>query len=308
MGDIFSIKSRLKRLIYTTTRAAIKEEFLSIRKDIQEELSHISRQLDITQNELHSHIDWTQRDILIVLQRALQASPQPSIRCITDYPVAYDSPDYIHPIGTLNDHTRCPRFIKACERLFPHKKRLSFLDLGCSAGGIVWDAVLGGHIGIGLEGSNISLLQQRAEWRLLPDNLFTCDISKPFALVDEHNKPWQFDVVSAWEVLEHLTEDGLHMLFKNLTQIMKPESFFFCSVSLIDGGTTDDGLPLHQTIQPYEWWKEFIYNNGFKVVNPLPIKREDFARGNGHSSIYYRENTSYRENPGDCILFALQRK
>lgn len=89
---------------------------------------------------------------------------------------------------------------------------------------------------------------------------------------------------------------------------MKPESFFFCSVSLIDGGTTDDGLPLHQTIQPYEWWKEFIYNNGFKVVNPLPIKREDFARGNGHSSIYYRENTSYRENPGDCILFALQRK
>lgn len=101
MGDIFSIKSRLKRLIYTTTRAAIKEEFLSIRKDIQEELSHISRQLDITQNELHSHIDWTQRDILIVLQRALQASPQPSIRCITDYPVAYDSPDHIHPIGTL---------------------------------------------------------------------------------------------------------------------------------------------------------------------------------------------------------------
>jgi hypothetical protein len=54
------------------------------------------------------------------------------------------------------------------------------MDLGCSGGGIILDALLRGHMAIGLEGSDVSLKQQRAEWRVIPNHLFTCDITKPF--------------------------------------------------------------------------------------------------------------------------------
>ncbi|MDL2266662.1 glycosyltransferase [Desulfovibrio sp. OttesenSCG-928-G15] len=257
--------------------------------------------------EVHTHIDWVQRDILVALKERIDFNKQQGFSCITDYPVAYDSPDHIHPIGTLNDHTRHPRFVRACEQLFPDKKMLSFLDLGCSAGGMVWDAILRGHIGVGLEGSDISLLQQRAEWRLLKESLFTCDIGKPFLLTRDGSSAYQFDVISAWEVLEHLTRESLHILFTNLSTHMHADSIFACSISQIDGGFTDDGKPLHQTIEPLSWWQDLAQEHGLIAMNPSPLTHFDYARGNGNPSIYYRPNSSYREQPNDCELVVFKK-
>lgn len=105
--------------------------------------------------------------------------------------------------GTRNDNTRCPRFVRKCEDIFGHKIRA--LDLGCAGGGLVLDFLLAGHSSVGLEGSDYSLKWQRAEWRFLRDRLFTCDITEPYSIIDNSaGKPAQFDLISAWEVLEHL--------------------------------------------------------------------------------------------------------
>ncbi|MBS0426087.1 MAG: hypothetical protein JSR41_02225 [Proteobacteria bacterium] len=258
--------------------------------------------------ELHGHIDWVQRDILIAMVSRLDFSKSRGFQCVTDYPVAYDSPDHLHPVGTVLDHTRQPRFIRACEDYFGAGKQLSFLDIGCSAGGVVWDAVLRGHIGIGLEGSDVSRLQQRAEWRLLRDSLFTCDVTRPFELGQGGSSPFQFDVISAWEVLEHLTREGVDGLFANLARHTHPGSVFACSISQVGGGFTEDGVPLHQTLEPLPWWQERAARHGFEVLDSEAFARLDFARGNGNPSVYYRPEHSYREKEGDCFLVVFLRR
>jgi glycosyltransferase involved in cell wall biosynthesis/2-polyprenyl-3-methyl-5-hydroxy-6-metoxy-1,4-benzoquinol methylase len=262
----------------------------------------------IKQEELHKQIDWVQRDILIALTNKIDWSVSRGFSCLTEFPIAYTSPDHIHPVGTINDHSRHPRFIRACEQLFPNNECLSFLDLGCSGGGIVLDAVLRGHIGVGLEGSDISLIQQRAEWRLLRDNLFTCDITKPFTITRDDTTAYEFDVISAWEVLEHLTEAGASGLFSNLFRHMHAQSIFVCSISQIGGGFSDDGMPLHQTIQPLEWWERLAADHGFELLRPLPLAYADFARGNGNPSVYYKPFSSYKEKEGDCELAVFRKK
>lgn len=258
--------------------------------------------------ELHGHLDWVQRDILIALMSNIDLKSLKGFKCVTDYPVAYDSPDHIHPVGTVLDHTRHPRFIRACEDFFGSGKQLSFLDLGCSAGGMVLDAVLRGHIGVGLEGSDISRLQQRAEWRLLRDSLFTCDVTRPFELGRGEIETFKFDVISAWEVLEHLTADGVEGMFANLARHTHSGSIFACSISQVDGGFTEDGTPLHQTLEPLSWWQERAAKYGFDVLDSEAFLPLDFARGNGNSSVYYRPAHSYQEKDGDCFLVVFQRR
>lgn len=297
--------------------AALSSEVKALKEELENRLLQIAiddrqareNELASVRDELHGHIDWVQRDIFIYLSKAFKSSPQPKFTVETAHPVAMTSPDHIHPVGTIVDHTRHPRFIAACERLMPQKKRLSFLDLGCSAGGIVWDAILRGHIAVGLEGSDLSKLRQRGEWRLLEGSLFTCDISKPFAVLDDKtNMPHIFDVVCAWEVLEHLSKEGLKTLFAQLDRHMDEHSVFFASISQVEGGYTDDGRHLHQTIQPKDWWADFLAKEGFFFVEPPSLAQEDFARGNGNPSIYYKPASSYRERENECLLVEIRKK
>ena len=251
---------------------------------------------------VHFHLDFVQRDMLMALDQHSHFIDNDGISIITDYPVAFTSPDHIVPVGTVNDYTRHPRFVRACESIFPNKNKLSFLDCGCSSGGIILDAILRGHIGIGLEGSDISLLQQRAEWRLLKHNLFTCDLSKPFVLTNTDDKEtYKFDVISAWEFLEHLDIDGLSNFFAMVRKHMHNESIFAASVALYDHCV--DSVHLHQTVKPQEWWYNFFEENGFELCEHT-LRYEDFARGNGNSPVFYKRHDYFHE---DCILIVLKK-
>lgn len=288
--------------------AALQVQMAALAQSSTNTVAHVS-DVQTSVAELHGHLDWVQRDILIALMSKIDLRSLQGFKCVTDYPVAYDSPDHIHPVGTVLDHTRHPRFIRACEDFFGDSgKQLSFLDLGCSAGGMVLDAILRGHVGVGLEGSDISRLQQRAEWRLLRDSLFTCDVTRPFALGRGETETFKFDVISAWEVLEHLTADGVEGLFANLARHTRPGSIFACSISQVDGGFTEDGAPLHQTLEPLPWWQERAAKHGFDVLDSEAFLPLDFARGNGNSSVYYRPAHSYQEKEGDCFLVVFQRR
>ena len=87
------------------------------------------------------------------------------------------------------------------------------INLDNSGGGMIEDFVKDGHYAIGLEGSDYSLRTQRAAWSIIPDNLFTCDCSKPFQITYD-NKPILFDIITAWEVMEHFHMNDLSQVFK----------------------------------------------------------------------------------------------
>lgn len=228
--------------------------------------------------EIHRHIDFTYRDLMIALENKISFLPEADVILETEYPVAYDSLDHLHPHGTIRDNTRYPRFIKKCEQVLGRSRDLSFLDLGCSGGGMVLEAALRGHRSMGLEGSDCSLKEQRAEWRLLGNRLMTCDITKPFLLKNIDGAIQKFDIITAWEVMEHIHEEDLQQLFENIKMHLAVNGMFIASIANWDDIDPVSGVNWHVPTHSYEWWKEKFESAGFLVCTEL-IDTIDLARG-----------------------------
>lgn len=288
-----ALEEKLNDLIQCT-----REQIPSLHSELCESHADIKRTMDSriwkaecnlshSISEVHNHIDYTYRDIMIVLENQLDFIGKHRIRLLTEYPVASDSLDHQYPHGTAQDNTRYPRFIRACERLLKKERGLSFLDLGCSGGGMVLDAVLRGHLGIGLEGSDFSLVSQRAEWRLLKNNLFTCDIARPFSLIDETSgERQQFDVITAWEVLEHIREENLPVLFENIRLHLKPNGIFVGSVADWDDIDPQTGINWHCCVHPHTWWEAKVTSLGFDCHENW-FSPYDMARGGINHPLFY---------------------
>ncbi len=229
-------------------------------------------------DELHRHIDFTYRDILVALEKQSSFLPKNDIKLITEYPIAYESLDYLYPHGTIRDNTRHPRFVEKCEEVLGQDAELSFLDLGCSGGGMVLEAALRGHVSVGLEGSNSSKREQRAEWRLLGDRLQTCDITKPFRLVGQDDTVRKFDIITAWEVMEHIQEKDLPQMLENIKLHLSNRGYFVASIANWEDIDSESGINWHVTLHEFDWWVKQFEQAGFEVHNELfqPI---DMARG-----------------------------
>jgi SAM-dependent methyltransferase len=170
----------------------------------------------------------------------------------TSHPITITSPDHVVPWGTKRDNSRNHRFNKKLYRLFENiHEPLRILDLGCSGGGFVRDCVNDGCLAVGLEGSDYSKKLKRAEWATIPHLLFTCDITQPFQLNDE-TTPVTFDVITCWEVLEHIRDEDLPQLCSNVKQHLKSHGIWVVSVSPNDD--VIHGVNLHQTVRPMAWW------------------------------------------------------
>lgn len=189
----------------------------------------------------------------------------------TKWPLADHSVDHQVPRGTKNDNSVCPRFT---EKLFDiYGKRLRVLDLGCSGGGFVKSVLDGGGFAIGVDGSDYSKKNQRAEWATIPDNLFTADITMPFAINTD-----VFSVVTAWEVLEHLSKDQLVGFETNIWLQTEPGSLFIGSVNSYSDFF--EGHEYHQTIEPFEWWHAWFTGRGWKWrPDMVAFFHPDWVRG-----------------------------
>ncbi len=189
----------------------------------------------------------------------------------TKYPLAYKSPDHIMPIGTRYDQSRNWRFNANLYRLFPENFLVKLMDLGCSGGTLVKDVIDDGHFAIGLEGSDWSKKFKRAAWAYIPDSLFTCDITKKFEVFQK--KRVMFDVITAWEVMEHIKEDDLPKLLSNVKNHIRPSGLFIVSITSMPHIV--NGVNLHQTIQSKKWWVNMFKKNGFTHLQ----KHHDYFDG-----------------------------
>jgi SAM-dependent methyltransferase len=193
-------------------------------------------------------------------------------------PVAIGSPDHLRPGGTMHDNSRNPRFNAKLYALFACRQDLRILDLGCAGGGFVRDCIEDGYLAVGVEGSDLSKRLRRAEWRTIPEYLFTCDITAPFTLAGvfgDTPKPLQFDVVTAWEVLEHVAADDLPAVAANVQASLLPGGIWIASVS-----TRRDREGQHQTVRPKSWWIERLGSLGFEHHdNYVRYFNTQFVRG-----------------------------
>jgi 2-polyprenyl-3-methyl-5-hydroxy-6-metoxy-1,4-benzoquinol methylase len=199
----------------------------------------------------------------------------------TDHPIAYDSPDHLMPWGTMRDNTTNADFIEEIHEFFKLNYDLdtfNFMDLGCSGGQLAVDFYKQGNLAVGLEGSDYSVKHQRANWPEYHNKiLFTCDVTKPYSLYDKEEKV-EFDIITAWEVVEHIHPDDLSDFFKYINDNLKPGGIFLASVSTIED--VIEGFKLHQTIfTEAEWYQNLPKLTSLKLYQyPFTYKVRE---GNG---------------------------
>jgi SAM-dependent methyltransferase len=192
------------------------------------------------------------------------------IRLETDYPAALDSPDHIAPVGTVNDNTTDIQYIEAIKKYFK-KSPLKVLDLGCAGGQLIADFISMGDYAVGLEGSPLARKQGAGKhnWDKYGDkNLFTVDLTKPYQLYDENEKV-EFDLITTWEVIEHIAEEDLEMFFSNIKNHLKDDGVLCCSIAVVrdDVGYLDGKLiSRHQSVFNPAKWINILFDNGFELA------------------------------------------
>lgn len=221
----------------------------------------------------------------------------------TKHPIASKSDDHIYPRGTRNDNTRHPRFVYAAERAIGQKLRV--MELGCAGGGLVLDFILAGHDAVGIEGSDYSATWRRAEWATIPERLFTADITKPF-YVNVDGVPQKFDLITAWEVLEHIRDSEIDGLFENIRRHLAPNGVFCGSVATFEDCDPVSGAVWHVTVRPYGWWVKRITDAGFEIVDGL-FSTADFPRGSGNPRALWDWDAAAMPEMGFHICFRLKQ-
>lgn len=215
-------------------------------------------------------------------------------KVVTDFPVAVDSPDHILPQGTKNIlggpyyewADGYNPFVDEVVKYF-NKTKLKVLDLGAASGYLVSDFLQRGCQTVGLEGSNWPLLNEVENWNRLHNiNLFTCDISKPFQIFEEQVEA-KFDLINAWEVIEHISPDNLETFADNVYKHLSDEGIFVFSLSpWFEPSKVDKKTNLHLSheIKLKSQWEEIFYK--FEFTGPL-VEQYD-------SGYHYIFNNRYR--------------
>ena len=255
--------------------------------------------LSLAMNKSLENAEHNYRDLIDLATGVKTICHNKNIKLVTDYPVAYNSLDHIYPLGTINDNTRNYAFYNKCRLLYG--EHLRFLDLGCAGGGLVFEFALNGHVAIGLEGSDISQNTGRVNWRTIPGNLFSCDITKDYSLVDStSNAISHFDVISCWEVLEHIPEGGLSTLFRNVRKHLDKGGILIGSISRVVSQN-------HVTIHEEPWWMEKFSESGMKMVlgPQSDFSLTEFCRGGGKD---INTRFDYSRNPHLGFHFVARHK
>jgi 2-polyprenyl-3-methyl-5-hydroxy-6-metoxy-1,4-benzoquinol methylase len=199
------------------------------------------------------------------------------MQVITEHPVASDSVDHLHPWGTVHDNSTNFEFNKRLYKLFDRK--ISVMDLGCAGGGFVAECHNDGHTAVGIEGSDYSKKNKRASWGFHSDILFTADITHDFQVLDNDLQPMKFDVITMWEVLEHIP-DGvkLEKLLDNILKHSKKGTLFIASHSTQNDNVY--GVEYHPTVQDTPWWLQKFVERGFvERKDILALFEGHFIRG-----------------------------
>ena len=179
--------------------------------------------------------------------------------------LASESPDHLEPHGTRRDNTKNIAFNNKLYKLWESSKQLKILDLGCAGGGFVKDCIDGGHLGIGIDGSDYSKRTGRGEWNTIPNYLFTGDITKEFRLlVEGAEERLLFDVITLWDVMEHIDKKDIDGVLDNLRANLSRDGIIIMSV-----GCEEDiinGVKLHQTVEQIDWWLSKFSDKDLRVV------------------------------------------
>ena len=299
-------RADLPALVVTTEeRSRTIESLLRTVEERTRTLEYVARQSMFAVNH---QIDFLQRLYVESMPRLLDLNNRSAFNAAgilelkTDYPIALGSNDHINPDSTIEGVSRPTLFVKDCTSVLGED--IKCLDLGTGAAGLVFDFAMNGIFAVGVDGSDFCRVNKIGYWPLLPNNLFTCDITKPFSFMSRDTSALiEFDVITMWEVLEHIAENDLPDLFRNIGRHLNEHGYFIGSISLIEY-VDSIGNPYHVTLKPRGWWKEKLLESGLVMLDTHPFNERLFCRGNGPR---FQDFHNYALNPNEGLLFVAQK-
>ncbi|MHA1469268.1 MAG: class I SAM-dependent methyltransferase [Candidatus Asgardarchaeia archaeon] len=103
------------------------------------------------------------------------------------------------------------------------------------------------------------------------------DCACPLADVisDADNLPFhdnQFDLLTAFDVLEHIPEEEIDIVFKEFKRVAHR---FMYQIALRKSPSSIDHETLHPTVKPYDWWIDKITKDDPKIIK-IMYKRKRY--------------------------------
>lgn len=211
----------------------------------------------------------------------------------TEFPIAVDSLDHTHPQGVQYDNNISTNFMTNVENHFGRK--INILDLGCAGGGLTVEMHKRGHLSVGIDGSdkcyNVSdsqLSHFKGTYPAGYDNwnnhlnkiLFTADITKPYTIL-KNNDDLKFDLISAWDVLEHFEPEKVDEFLKQVTDKLKIGGMFIASIALFPDGSSlpwkdKPDINYHKSLFDKHWWIDNLNKHLTMQKYPFGVCNREF--------------------------------
>lgn len=217
----------------------------------------------------------------------------------TCFPIASASHDHIYPESTTEGIVRPYDFVSHCIDLLGNE--FSVLDLGCGGGGLVFEFLSNQIFAIGLDGSDHCRRYKQGYWPILVQNLLTCDISESF-IFERSASDYKFDLITAWEVLEHIPEDRIDRVLGNVKLNLSADGCFIGSISMVEYNA-ENGNPYHVTLRSKEWWVTKFRESGFYWYENSKFNLKYFPRGNG---VKFQDYHNYHKDPAAGFHFVVK--
>lgn len=200
----------------------------------------------------------------------------------TKHNLAVESPDYMFPKGTKNskggvNYNWSNGFNPFVDEVIEYfgTSDLNVLDVGAASGYLVHDFLLKGCNAVGLEGSDWPIKNSVENWNIhYNSRLFTCDIGQPFSILED-GVQMKFDLINAWEVIEHLHPDNLKTFSDNIYSHLSDDGVFVFSISpWFESSDVDASVNLHLSheIKFKHQWEDIF--DSFKFVGPITEKHD----------------------------------
>lgn len=245
------------------------------------------------------------------------------IKIKTNYELAIDSPDYTsQQLPNLKmsfsaaednstDHyfiSKVAEYIANIQNKDLYSLRINCLDLGCGGGQLIIDLneQYFTDICIGLDGVSGTL--GRENWNKSDGVLFNADLSKDYEVLKDDTRI-KFDLITSWEVIEHIHPNDLKTFFDNMINHLKDDGIFLCSIAMfpdtrdVNGYHQDcpeynpntEQFVLHQSVFNREKWMEILkdYN-----VKEYPLESTQYRCG----YIAPRDHPSHNGQGGSLYL------
>jgi SAM-dependent methyltransferase len=205
----------------------------------------------------------------------LQFTIQPNKKIIN-----IENPEFLNPRGARYDGISIdPKsFINKSKKFFG--KNYSHLDLGCGSGSLIYYSREENIDAVGID----NILDQKSKyafWLSKYKNAYlNTDITKDFQIYSKEEDA-KFDLITLWEVFEHIEKQDLPILIKNIAKHMNKNSLLIGSVCTIRDENPLKKSVYHKTVENKDWWISKFKENGICEFKDHDYYTEDMIRGNG---------------------------